>query len=214
MAAWRRVYERCLLVEDIYPKLTRRFVDEPVTTFAELGGGRGPMTAILVELGVRSWVVDLDPQMIAESAGPCVRADLVALPLRDGCVGGASAVNCLYFLDDPRVALREAKRVVRPGGLFVASAPSRFNDPELEGINPEWGAPSPFDSEDAPALVAEVFGEVEVEPWEIVAYRLPDRPAIADYLHAVGVPDHDAAAGTITPPLSITKLGAEVWARA
>jgi hypothetical protein len=44
--------------------------------------------------------------------------------------------------------------------------------------------PSSFDAEDAPGLVASVFGRVRVEPWDAPLVRLPDRDAVRDYLIA------------------------------
>lgn len=213
LAAWRRVYDRHLVVEDIYPALAQRVIDDGARRFAELGGGRGPISAIASGAGVNTVVVDLDELMLAETHRPGVRGDLAALPLASESVDAAAAVNCLYFLSDPSVGVREAHRILRPGGLFVASSPSRWNDPELVGIDPRWGRPSPFDSEDAPALVGAVFGDVEVQAWEVVAYRLPTTGAIADYLHAFDVPDWGQKAQSLDPPLSITKRGASVWAR-
>lgn len=214
MAAFWRVYKNHLVVEDIYPGLAARFVGDRATRFVELGGGRGPISVILAGHGIRCCVVDLDPQMLAEAYRPAVHADITAVPLPDARMDGAAAVNCLYFLDDPALALQEARRVLKPGGLFVASSPSRWNDPELEGIDPRWGAASSFDSEEAPDLVGEVFGEVEVQRWSLPAYVLPDRDAIEDYLHAFNVPDWQSKAAGLTAPLTITKLGAHVWARA
>ena len=214
MAAFRRVYEHCLVVDDIYPALAQRFADAGVRRFAELGGGRGPIAALLAAMEVATCVVDRDLQMSAEAHRPAIRADIAALPFADGTIDGAAAVNCLYFLADPRTALHEARRVLRPGALFIASTPSRKNDPELEGIDPDWGTASSFDSEDAPGIVAEVFGAVEVHEWNVEAYVLPDREAIADYLHAFNIPDWEAKASQIAPPLTITKVGAEVCATA
>jgi SAM-dependent methyltransferase len=151
--------------------------------------------------------------MIADAQRPAVRGDLRNLPLADGSLDGVAAVNCLYFLDDPVAAVREARRVLRPGGLFVASSPSRWNDPELHGIDPRWGAPTSFDAEDAPQLVEAVFGSVTVERWNVIAYVLPDSPAIADCLHAFDIEDWRRRATQIEPPLTITKRGAQVWAR-
>jgi SAM-dependent methyltransferase len=213
MAAWRRVYDRYLVIEDIYPGLSSRILELGAQSFVELGAGRGPMSRILAASGVRAIALDTDDRMLAESHRPAIKGDLGHLPLGDGCVDAASAVNCLYFLADPVIAVREAHRVLRPGGVFVASTPSRWNDPELEGIDPRWGRPSPFDSEDAGAVVSAVFADVEVEAWEVVAYRLPDRAAIADYLHGFNIPDWEEKAALITPPLEITKLGAQLWAR-
>ena len=213
MAAFRRVYENHLVVEDIYPGLAERFLAAGVTRFAEIGGGRGPISEVLASRGVHTCVVDLDEQMLSEAHRPAVRGNLTSLPLPDASVDGVAAVNCFYFLNDPVVAIREAHRVLRPGGLFVASSPSRFNDPELEGIDPEWATPTTFDAEDSPDLVAQVFGDVDVEPWRIVAYVLPDRDAITDYLHAFNVEGWAEKAALLDAPMTITKVGAEVWAR-
>jgi SAM-dependent methyltransferase len=214
MAAFRRVYHNWLVVEDLYPAVALRFEQAGTRRFLELGGGRGPVSALLAERGVRTCVVDSDAQMVDETTRPAIRADIAALPLSDGMADGAAAINSLYFLPDPLAGIREARRALRDGGLFLASSPSRWNDPELEGVDPSWGEPSSFDSDDAPALVEAVFGDVEVDRWEIVAYRLPDRAAIADYLHAFNIPDWEARADVLSAPLSITKLGAHVWARA
>jgi SAM-dependent methyltransferase len=211
MAAFRRIYDQHLVVEDVYPNIARRLVAGGCRRFVDLGGGRGELCGLLARSGVRTVLVDLDQQMLAEGTRPAVRAHIAALSMPDASVDAAAAVNCLYFLADPLVAIREAYRVLEPGGIFVASSPSRWNDAELAGIDPRWGRASPFDSEDAPALVGAVFGDVEVETWELVAYHLPDLEAIRDYLHAFAVPDWQRRADTIPPPLEITKKGAHVW---
>ena len=209
MAAVRRIFANYLIVEDIYPSLAQRFLAHGVTRFAEIGGGRGPISQLLP--GVTTLVIDKDPTMVAECATPAVEGDLRSLPLPDASVDGVAAVNCFYFLDDPVAGIREAYRVLKPGGLFVASSPSRWNDAELEGIDPNWGTPTTFDSEDAPALVASVFGDIEVDAWDLVAFRLPTSEAIADYLHAFNVPEWETKAAAIAPPMTITKRGAQVW---
>jgi SAM-dependent methyltransferase len=186
MAAFRRVYSNWLVIDDLYPAIATRFEEAGMRCFLELGGGRVRCRRCSPP---RICVVDTDPQMLEETVRPAVRADMAALPLPDGMADGAAVINSLYFLSDPLTGIREARRVLRDGGLFLASSPSRWNDPELEGVDPTWGAPSSFDSDDAPALVGAVFGSVEVERWEIVAYVLPHRDAIADYLHAINVPD-------------------------
>src|SRR5437763_1452614 len=97
MAAWLRVYERYLIVEDIYPTLAGQVLAHGGRRFVEVGGGRGPMARILSELGVATLVVDLDDQMLAETHGPAVKADLGWLPLADVSVDAVAAVNCLYL---------------------------------------------------------------------------------------------------------------------
>src|SRR5579875_396475 len=164
-----------------------------------VGGGGGPISTLLVQQGIEATVVDIDAETLAEVNCPAVRADVAAIPFADASFDGAAAVNCLYFLAEPIAALQEARRVLRAAGLFVASTPSRWNDPELEGLDPRWGSASSFDAEDAPAMVAEVFGDVEMNPWRVVAYHLPDHSAIADYLHAFNVPDWQIKATAAAP---------------
>jgi SAM-dependent methyltransferase len=212
MAAFRRVYDRYLVVEDIYPDVARRLFAGGCRRFVDLGGGRGELCGLLANAGVDTVLADLDEQMLGEGTRPALLADLARLPLANASIDAAAAINCLYFLPDPLIGIREAHRVLTPGGTFVASSPSRWNDPELRDIDPRWGRASTFDSEDAPALVAAAFGDVEIEAWELVAYRLPDADAIRDYLHAFDVPDWQARADAITPPLEITKIGAHIWA--
>jgi hypothetical protein len=60
-----------------------------------------------------------------------------------------------------------------------------------------------------------VFEDVTVERWDVVAYRLPDRPAIAEYLAVFyKLPEAEARrrAATLPAPLPITKRGIFVWA--
>jgi len=124
------------------------------------------------------------------------------------------AVNTLDRLPDPRVALREARRVLTPGGLLLAAAISRDDAPELAAV---WRPrPSPFAAEDAPALVASVFGAVEVRRWDAPLVTLPDPQALRDFLVArfVDPPTAADAARAARTPLTITKRGALVLARA
>jgi len=56
-----------------------------------------------------------------------VRADAHDLPFADGCLGGVNCSGALHAYDDPPQAFREILRVLRPGGVWVAStfAPAR-----------------------------------------------------------------------------------------
>jgi ubiquinone/menaquinone biosynthesis C-methylase UbiE len=66
----------------------------------------------------------------ARSAGApllLVRADVRALPVREAVFDGATGHSILYLLPDPRAALRELRRALRPGGRVA------FLEPRLGG---------------------------------------------------------------------------------
>lgn len=88
---------------------------------------------------------------------PLVLADMRRLPFRDGAFAEVTHRWCLYHLDDRVVAIREARRSLRPGGRYYACKAARDNDPEIMW---EEYAPSPFDAADAVPIVASVFEHV------------------------------------------------------
>lgn len=82
-------------------------------------------------------VVGLDrsaTMLRAHGHEPVVQADAGALPFATGVFDAVVAVNMLYHLADPVVAIREARRVLAPGGLFVAATTSRRDSPELARV--------------------------------------------------------------------------------
>jgi hypothetical protein len=116
----------------------------------------------------------------------------------------------LYHLEEPPLAILEAKRVLRPGGLLAACAPSRTNDPELV---PQGYPPTTFDAEEAADIVAAVFGRsnVKTERWDTPLPTLKDRQEVADSARSHLLPE--AFADAVNPPVTLTKRGCLVWAR-
>jgi SAM-dependent methyltransferase len=146
-----------------------------------------------------------------------MRAEVTALAVADAAVDAVVAVNVLDHLDRPEFGLREARRVLRHDGPFVAGTISRTDSPELAPI---WRpAPTPFDTEDARGLVAATFGSVEIQAWDAPLITLPDRDAVRDFLLARFVPHDeaerlaDALADRGPLPLPLTKRGTLVLAR-
>lgn len=155
------------------------------------------------------WVgVDDSPAQLDECARrPVVRADMRALPFRDGAFAEAAHLWCLYHLDEPVPAIREARRVLRPGGRYFASTSARDNDPE---ILPDGYPPSTFDAEEACDIVAKVFDHVEAHRWDGQLLSLETRDEVRAYFRHHSIADERADDAEL--PLWLTKRGVIVRA--
>ncbi len=91
-------------------------------------------------------------------------ADARRLPLADEAFDTVAALWMLYHLDRPENAIREARRVLRPGGVFLTCTSARTTDPELCDGYPA----TTLDAEEAPEIVADAFGTcaLEVDRWD------------------------------------------------
>lgn len=67
-----------------------------------------------------------------------VTGSSLALPLADGAVDAAICLEVLEHLQDDRAAVAELARVVKPGGLLVASVPSAFYFPDYLPLMGHW----------------------------------------------------------------------------
>lgn len=181
----------------------------------DLGGGNGLLAEYLHQRGMASVVLD-QARYVATAPGPVVWAVAERLPFTDDVFDAVAALWMLYHVAEPILVLEEATRVLRPGGSFVACAPSRYNDPEFEDVLPEWGSRSTFDAEDAVELVGRVFDVMEVDRWDAPLVSLPDAAAVTKFLRGRGLSPRAArgAASASAPPMTVTKRGVLVWARA
>jgi SAM-dependent methyltransferase len=99
----------------------------------DVGCGRGDdVRALAPRVGPKGCVVgiDISETLIGEArhrgADPCVRfqlADAHAMPFADGSFDAARVERALQHVEDPAGVLAEMARVVRPGGIIVASEP-------------------------------------------------------------------------------------------
>ena len=180
----------------------------------ELGGGTGPLARELAGRGVPVVVADL-AAMLSQAPRPAVRTDARAAGFRAESFGTVAALWMLYHLPEPALALAEARRVLRPGGSFVACAPSRDNDPELAAVLPGWGRPLTFDAENAAGQVGQFFQITDTDTWDVPLIDLATAGDVLRYLRGRGLAEEAAgrAAGQVPVPLRLTKRGALIWAR-
>lgn len=191
----------------LYARIARLLAAHGARRVLDVGCGEGALAAVA---GTPVVSLDAAATMLAAVPAPAVRADAVSLPFRDTVFDAVVAVNVLDHLPDPRPAISAAHRVLRPGGMLIAGAISRHDSPELA---PVWRpAPTPFDAEDAPGIVASEFAAVEVDAWDAPLLTLPDHEAVAAYLVArfVPAPEATTAARRLPVPLPVTKRGALV----
>ncbi|WP_084678759.1 class I SAM-dependent methyltransferase [Actinopolymorpha alba] len=206
-AAWSPSW---VVADEDWDEGAGRFVEEGLAPILDVGCGYGGFAARLPPPA--RWIgVDASSSMLAKvTARPAIQADALHLPFRDHSAGGVVCRNMLYHFDQPTEVIAEAYRVLRPGGLFLAETKARAQDPELV---PSGYPPSTFDAEEAPEIVASVFGSgaVEVESWDGPIMVLPDRAAVATYTRHHHLP---ADIGErVATPLTLTKRGCLVWAR-
>jgi SAM-dependent methyltransferase len=207
----RSVLRRHAAANDVHERVARRFVTERFTRVLDVGCGEGELARHLPD---GAWVgLDDSRTMLGRAPEGGVLGDARALPFPDGSFDGVAILYVLYHLPDPRPALAEAFRVMRPGGLIAVAAPSRHDSPELAHALPKTSLT--FDAELAPGLLREQFEELEVQRWDAPLIQLPTARAVRDYLVGKQVaPDRARVVAEATElPLSVTKRGALLFAR-
>jgi len=101
---------------------------QPGWRVVDLGAGPGAFSGALVARGCRPTLVDFAQSMLdharrtlRDAAEGYVRADVSAVPLPEASFDAACVVQVLEYVPDPVAVLREARRLVRPGGLVLAA---------------------------------------------------------------------------------------------
>jgi SAM-dependent methyltransferase len=155
---------------------------------------------------------DLSAGMVAETV-PLVRrkigvvhglaSDAQALPFADNSFDVVIANQMLYHVPDPSQALREFARVLRRGGVLMASTVGGGHLRELFRIEASVFGPTRvlrhhevFGAQSGADLIAEIFDEVTWHPYDD-SLRCTDVDDVIDYICSTP-PGEDASRDQVT----------------
>ena len=176
----------------------------PGMTVVDVGCGRGIYHPIFKRRGATVIGIDRSIGMAREVGGEClaVVGDAQALPVPDAICDRAVCNHVLYHVPDQLLAMRELRRIVRPGGrVVIATNGARNNERMYQvarqaaaalGRTDSVGWSSPFRLEDLPR-VREVFPDARVETFHS-AFRFPEaEPALRYWRSMRDDPELEAA---------------------
>lgn len=127
-------------------ELIERYAPPPPATVLDVGGAAGVYAFWMAERGCAVHLIDASPRLVDEarrrnaraphSLTSCRVGDARALPFDDATADLVLLLGPLYHLveaADRHTALCEASRVLRPGGMLIAAAISRWAS-ALDGL--------------------------------------------------------------------------------
>ena len=129
---WERIRSLHVPEQDVEAAIVRLLGRDRLDSVLDAGTGTGRMLELLSPYIKRGVGIDVSAEMLSIARDRLGRAgafncqvrrgDVYRLPFGDGQANGFDAVlfhQVLHFLDDPQAALREAIRVLKPGGRIL-----------------------------------------------------------------------------------------------
>lgn len=119
----RRTGRFTALVRLLHAEMAAR-ADGDLEAVLDAGAGTGVSTRALDEHASRTVALDISREMLGEiETFPRVEGDFDHLPFAGQSFDGVAFTASLFLVPDPTVAVTEAARVLRPGGVVGAVAP-------------------------------------------------------------------------------------------
>jgi ubiquinone/menaquinone biosynthesis C-methylase UbiE len=121
-------------------RLLKRFLPAPPATVLDVGGGTGPYSLWLAKLGYKVHLIEPSRKLLGQARqfsqtqtdaplASCAAGDARSLDFQDESGEIILMLGPLYHLTEEKerdMALREAHRVLKKGGMLFAAAISRF----------------------------------------------------------------------------------------
>jgi len=205
--------------------LRQRFTDEELTPAGlVIGCGNGDEVIYMRHAFHRQRVVGVDVKLMFSSAARLercvVQADARSLPFQSGAFDFVAAFHSLEHVGDPRLALSEVSRVLRPGAWLYLGVPnkSRFvgylGSPDVTPWQKivwnlmDWrarlrgrfenplGAHAGFERTELVNLLREHFDSIQVLTEEFIRFKYNGRlpQFLLNMLLAPGIVNHSAPA--------------------
>ena len=166
----------------------------PRETLLDLAGGTGDISFAALEKGAgRVLLTDINPAMLAVAQGRALERGLAEglsflcvdaehIPLPDRSVEKVSIAFGLRNCTDKPAVLREARRVLRPGGRFHCLEFSRVEVAPLAPVYDAWSFKV------LPLLGSRVAGDADSYQYLAESIRMfPDQEALAEMMRAAGL---------------------------
>jgi ubiquinone/menaquinone biosynthesis C-methylase UbiE len=163
----------------------------PGDAVVDVGCGEGGLAELLARAGLRVTGVEpaaylrerFEARLAGLGSARVVDATVERLPFGDGEVGAAISTEVLEHVADPDAAMRELRRVMRPGAVACLSVPTSFTELLFWRLHPGYAANSThlriFTKPELRRLVEE--HGFEVVRWEGRNFR----PALSWVFHAL-----------------------------
>lgn len=128
-AEWDRIRALHVMESEVEAAIRAALGPGPFGLLLDLGTGTGRILELFADRFEQGLGLDLNHSMLTYARGKLVEAgiahaqvrygDLYSLSLSDACADAVVLHQVLHFLSEPLLAIREAARVLRPGGRIV-----------------------------------------------------------------------------------------------